>query len=190
MSLFRKQPISLPLNIFKVMTHLQQTYLSLISLNKISPKLSVSRDLNVFEFNLRKFQEWQELALLTETEWDPEPLWMPKELDPCPVAVREHKPHPFLRVLLEACCLPRSLEDVVAVLQWQQCNTFFQTSSDLPINNLQESQWGLLNGCHMLNLVETLPPTMRSGLIKILKIKKKYFFLVWTVPVLKKFLKQ
>lgn len=50
------------------MTHLQQTYLSLISLNKISPKLSVSRDLNVFEFNLRKFQEWQELALLTETE--------------------------------------------------------------------------------------------------------------------------
>lgn len=105
----------------------------------------------------------------------PRPLWMPKELDPCPVAVREHKPHPFLRVLLEACCLPRSLEDVVAVLQWQQCNTYFQTSSDLPINNLQESQWGLLNGCHMLNLVETLPPTMRSGLIKILKIKKKIF---------------
>lgn len=60
------------------MTHLQQTYLSLISLNKISPKLSVSRDLNVFEFNLRKFQEWQELALLTETEWDPDPYECPK----------------------------------------------------------------------------------------------------------------
>lgn len=113
MSLFRKQSISLPLNIFKVMTHLQQTYLSLISLNKISPKLSVSRDLNVFEFNLRKFQEWQELALLTETEWDPEPLWMPKELDPCPVAVREHKPPPIfacafggmlLATLSRGCC--------------------------------------------------------------------------------------
>lgn len=36
---------------------------------------------------------------------------MPKELDPCPAAVRKYKPHPSLRVHLAACCLPHSLGD-------------------------------------------------------------------------------